>query len=83
MPFSSSRRRLPFRDRSALLERQRELTAAAVRVDGEQQRLAVEFSELRRELQSIRDTLWPAHPGHAFSMRGALASPARRPFRRR
>jgi hypothetical protein len=66
MPFSASRRLLPFRDRGTLLERQRDLTAEAGRVDREQQRLAAEFSAVRRELRTIRDMLWPTRPGHAF-----------------
>src|SRR6266498_5927295 len=62
----TARRLLPFRDRPALLERHRDLAAAADRVDGKQQRLAAEFSELRTELRTIRDHLWPAQPGRAF-----------------
>src|SRR5438105_12468773 len=61
----SARRLLPFRDRPALLERERDLAAAADGVDGEQQRLAVEFSKLRTELRTVRDMLWPAHTRRA------------------
>jgi hypothetical protein len=75
MPFSARRRLLPFRDREALLHRHRELDAAATQVDCEQRRLAVEFSDLRRELRTVRNKLWPAQPGHAFRN-------ARRPRRR-
>jgi hypothetical protein len=66
MPEFARRRLLPFRDRQALLDRHRELDAAANQVDCEQRRLAEEFSSLRRELRTVRDKLWPASPRRAF-----------------
>ena len=60
-------RLLPIRDRQALLERREELAAAAAEIDAEQQRLAVEFARLRRELASVREQLWPSGDGRAFA----------------
>jgi hypothetical protein len=60
------RRLLPFRDRPALLDRRAELVAAAVAVDAEEQRLALQMAAVRTELRSLREVLWPAAPGHAF-----------------
>ena len=67
MPDAGTARLLPFRDRRELLARQAELADAAAAVDAEQQRLAIEFARLRRELQSIREQLWPSSDGHAYS----------------
>jgi hypothetical protein len=60
-------RLLPLRDRRQLLTRQEELADAAMAVDAEQQRLAVEFARLRVELESIREQLWPSSDGHAYA----------------
>src|SRR4051812_31182447 len=54
------------RDRQALLERRRELVHAAAAIDAEQRRLAVEFARLWRELEHLREVLWPSEQGHAF-----------------
>ncbi len=66
MTTVGSPRLLPLRDRQALLERRRELVDAAAAIDAEQQRLAVEFARLRRELEHIREVLWPSAEGRAF-----------------
>ena len=54
------------RDRQALLERQERLATEAASIDAEQQRLAVEFARLRRELVALRELLWPSADGRAF-----------------
>ena len=59
-------RLLPMRDRQALLERQERLATEAASIDAEQQRLAVEFARLRRELVALRELLWPSADGRAF-----------------
>jgi hypothetical protein len=46
------------RDRPLLLERERELAAAATAVEDEQRRLAVQYADLRRELVEIHRLLW-------------------------
>ena len=67
----------PIRDRAALLARQDQLAEASTAIDAEQQRLAVEFARLRRELTEVRELLWPSEPGHAFhrSRRPGVAGP--------
>jgi hypothetical protein len=68
----------PIRDRSALLERQDELAAAAAAIDEEQRSLAVEFTRLRRELAEVRELLWPSDDGRLFAKarRPPMAGPA-------
>jgi hypothetical protein len=65
------------RDRQALLERQERLASEAASIDAEQQRLAVEFTRLRRELTSLRELLWPSADGRAFdkTRRPPIAGP--------
>jgi len=46
------------RDRPLLLERERELVAAVTSIEGEQRRLAVQYTELRRELIEVHRPLW-------------------------
>jgi hypothetical protein len=60
------RRLLRFRDRPALLERQRELSEAATVIDAQQRTLAVQFSAIRHELVTLRERLWPRQPGSAL-----------------
>jgi hypothetical protein len=46
------------RDRPLLLERERELAAAATAVEDEQRQLAAQYTELRRELVEVHRLLW-------------------------
>src|SRR5882757_6901201 len=48
-----------FRDRPAMLERERELVAAVTEVEHEQRRLADRYVELRGELVELHRLLWP------------------------
>jgi hypothetical protein len=68
----------PFRDRPALLARQQELADAAKAIDTEQQRLAVEFARVQRELADLHELLWPSDDGRAFakSRRPGMPGPA-------
>ena len=60
------RRLLRYRDRPALLERHQHLSAAATAIDAQQRSLAAQFGELRHELVSLRERLWPRRPGDAL-----------------
>ena len=60
------RRLLRYRDRPALLERHQHLSDAAAAIDAQQRSLAAQFGELRHELVSLRERLWPRRPGHAL-----------------
>ena len=55
------RRWLRFRDRPAMLERERELVVAVTEVEHEQRRLADRYVELRRELVELHELLWAPH----------------------
>jgi len=57
------RRWLPFRDRPALLDRERELAAAITEIDAEQRRLTARYVELRQELIEVHRLLWPPDRG--------------------
>jgi hypothetical protein len=78
MTTPSAATQRPFRDRPALLAWEQQLADAAAKIDAEQQRLAVEFARLQRELADIRALLWPSEDGHAFakSRRPRVAGPA-------
>ena len=60
------RRLLRYRDRPALLERQQHLSDAAAAIDAQQRSLAAQFGEIRHELVSLRERLWPRRPGRAL-----------------
>jgi hypothetical protein len=64
--------------RKALEDRRRRLTTVATAVDSEQQRLAVQMSDVRRELGALRERLWPSQPGRAFrdARRPRIGGPA-------
>ena len=66
MPESLAHRWRPYRDRPALLERERELVAAVTAVETEQRRLAEQYGELRRELVEIHKLLWPPDRGGPY-----------------
>ena len=57
------RRLLRYRDRPALLERQRHRSDLAAAIDAQQRSLAMQFGEVRHELVSLRERLWPRRPG--------------------
>src|SRR5690349_457884 len=67
----------PIRDRPVLLARYEAVAGAAAEIDAEQQRLALEFARLQRELTEIREVLWPSDDGraHAKSRRPRAAGP--------
>jgi len=60
------RRLLRYRDRPALLERQRQLSYVAIAIDAQQRSLAAQFGEIRHEPVSLRERLWPRRPGSAL-----------------
>jgi hypothetical protein len=47
------------------LERRQQLSDAATAIDAQQRTLAVQFGEIRHELVSLHELLWPRAPGAA------------------
>jgi hypothetical protein len=70
--------RRPLGRRAKLESRYRDLVAEVTVVDADEQRLARRMTELRRELRTLHDRLWPTGDGHAFksSRRPRIGGPA-------
>jgi hypothetical protein len=64
-----------FRDRPAMLERERELVEAVTAVDQEQRRLADRYVELHSELVELHQQIWAADRGGRYRKKPGARSP--------